>query len=61
MCTSCGYSQPTTAHVLGGCSMAVSQGRFTYHHDKVLHCFVTELLKYFAGSSVILLYADLPG
>jgi len=27
----------------------------------VLHCLATELLKYFAGSSVILPYADLPG
>ena len=41
--------------------MALSQGRFTYHHDKVLHCFAVELLKHFAGSSSILLYADLPG
>ena len=27
----------------------------------VLHCLATELLKYFAGSSVILPYTDLPG
>ena len=32
-------------------------------YDKVLHCLATdhELLKYFAGSSVILPYTDLPG
>jgi len=58
----CGHSQPTTAHILGGCPVALSQGRFTYRHDKILHCLATELLTHFDGSSVILiLYADLPG
>jgi len=60
-CTLCGDSQSTTAHALDGCSVALSQGHFTYHHDNVLHCLATELLKYFAWSSLILLYANLPG
>jgi len=60
-CTLCGHSQPTTAHILGGCPVALSQGCFTYRHDKVLHCLATELLMHFDGSSMILLYADLPG
>ena len=60
-CTLCGHSQSTTAHALGGCSVALSKGRFTYRHDNVLHCLATELLNCFAGSSLILLYANLPG
>jgi len=60
-CKLCGHSQPTRAHILGGCPVALSQGRFTYHHDKILHCLATELLMHFDGSSVILLYTDLPG
>ena len=60
-CTLCGSGQPTTAHVLGGCPGALSQGRFTYHHNKVMHCLATELSKCFTGSSVISIYADLLG
>ena len=60
-CSLCGYSQPTTAHILGGCSVVLSQGHFTYRHDGVLHCLATEISKHFAGSSVVSLYADLPG
>ena len=41
--------------------MSMSQGRFTYHHNKVLHCLTTEMSKHFAGSRMILLYAGLPG
>ena len=36
--------------ILGGCSIALSQGHFTYRHDKVLHFLATELLKHFAGN-----------
>ena len=31
-CTLCGSFQPTTAHVLGGCPVALTQGRFMYRH-----------------------------
>ena len=51
-CSLCGYSQPTTAHILGNCSVALSHGHFTYCHDQVLHCLATEILKHFAGSSL---------
>ena len=60
-CTLCGSGQPTTAHVLGGCPGALSQGRFTYRHNKVLYCLATELSKCLTRSSVILIYADLLG
>jgi len=59
-CSLCGYSQLTTAHVLGGCSVALSQGNFTYRHDRILHCLATEILKHFVGPSVVSVYADLP-
>ena len=29
-CSLCGNTRPTTAHVLGGCPVALSQGCFTY-------------------------------
>jgi len=59
-CTLCGYPQPTTAHVLGGCPSALTQGRFTYRHNQVLRCLASELFKFLTGQSIISLYADLP-
>ena len=35
-----GPSQLTTLHNLNACSEALSQGRFTWHHDSVLNCFL---------------------
>jgi len=52
-------SQPKKAHVLGGYSIALPQGYFNYHYDKVLHFIATEM--FFADSGVILLYDALPG
>jgi len=54
-CTLCGYPQPTTAHVLGGCSSALTQGCFTYYH--VLHYLASELFKFLTGQSMVSLYA----
>lgn len=48
-CMLCGNLQPTTANVLGSYPTALSQGRFTYCHDMVLHYLATKLLKCFAG------------
>ena len=36
MCILCDSSHPTTAHVLGGCPVALSQDRYTYWHDLVI-------------------------
>ena len=49
----------TSAHVLGGCPVALSQGRFTYRHDLVLHCIVSNLSHIFVQSQTIHVYADL--
>ena len=40
--TLCGCTQLTTAHALSGCLSALPQDRFTYHHNKVVHCLTTE-------------------
>ena len=32
----CGSFQTITAHVLGGCTTALTQHHFTYHHNQVL-------------------------
>ena len=34
-CTLCDSNRPTTAHILGGCPVALSQQRYTYRHNKV--------------------------
>ena len=60
-CTLCGCTQPTTAHVLGGCPSALTQGCFTYCHNKVLHCLTTELTNFFSELSTVSVYADLLG
>ena len=46
-CTLCGCVRPTTSHVLGGCPVALSQDRFTYRHDQVLHCLASQLSDFY--------------
>ena len=60
-CSLCGYAYPTSAHVLGGCPVALSQGHFTYRHDQALHYVVSNLSCILAESHTIHVYADLPG
>ena len=45
----------------GGCTVALSQGRFTYRHDQVLYCIVSNLSGLLAESQTTHVYADLPG
>ena len=58
VCALCQSTQPTTNHVLTGCSVALDQVRYTWRHDLVLQVFVRSLLKDLSPSSK--LYADLP-
>ena len=60
-CSLCGCVRPTTAHILNGCPTALSQGRFTYRHDQVLHCLVLGLSEILAELNTVHVYADLPG
>ena len=36
VCTLCHCTQPTTNHILTGCSVALDQGRYAWRHDSVL-------------------------
>ena len=44
-CLLCRSTQPTTNHVLTGCSVALAQGRYTWRHDSVLQVLVQGLQK----------------
>ena len=59
-CTLCDSNHPTTAHILGGCPVALSQQRYTYRHNKVLHILVSKLTTLFADCHVKV-HADLQG
>ena len=53
------YSTATTVHILNGCQEALTQGRFTWRHDSVLNCIISQIKEEIPPSSK--LYADLPG
>ena len=57
-CDLCDSPRPTTAHVLNGCPIALSQHRYTYRHDLVLYFLVTRLVDLF--SILPFVNADLP-
>jgi len=57
-CLLCGHTRPTTAHVLGGCPVALSQGRFTYRHDQVLYCIASNLSGLLAESQTTHVYEE---
>ena len=58
-CALCQSPQPTTNHILTGCSVGLVQGRYAWRHDSVLQGFVCGLQKHVPES--FKLYADLPG
>ena len=60
-CPFCGCTQPTTAHVLGGCPTSLKQGRFTYCHNQVLQGLTAELKKLFSTAGIVSVYTDLQG
>ena len=45
-CHLCKFPQPTTAHILNGCPVALQQGRYTYQHVEVLMCSVMSSFAY---------------
>jgi len=59
-CSLCNSLRPTTAHVLSGCPVALSQHRFTYRHDLVLHSLVTSFVEVFVDLPFVQIYTDLP-
>lgn len=53
------HAQATTAHILGGCPAALTQGCFTYCHNQIVICLATEVLMMFPDLYVIMLtYLD---
>ena len=59
VCTLCHCTQPTTNHILTGCSVALDQGRYTWRRDPVLQVLVRNFKKDLPPCYKI--YADLPG
>ena len=58
VCSLCHSRQPTTNHILTGCSTTLDQGRYTWRHDSVLQVFVQGLQRDLLPCCK--LYADLP-
>ena len=42
-CSLCNFPSPTVSHILIGCPLALSQGRYTWRHDSVLHSLVNDI------------------
>ncbi|XP_065907873.1 uncharacterized protein [Dysidea avara] len=57
-CSLCLSPRPTCHHVLNGCPVALQQGRFTFRHDAVLLCLMSELQ---ACLDNVEIFADLDG
>ena len=60
-CTLCDSNHPTTAHILGGCPVALLQQQYTYRHNKVLHILASKLTTLFADCHDVKVHADLQG
>ena len=57
-CILCDSARPTTAHILGGCPVALSQQRYTYRHDRPGSSFNSLQVE---GIVQICVYADFQG
>ena len=58
-CPLCSSPNATTAHILNGCPEALNQGRFTWRHDSVLKCLLSQTVSKIDDYTEI--FADLPG
>ena len=58
-CTLCDSTCPTTAHMLGGCPVALLQQRHTYRHDQAFHLLASKLKEIFTDNPSIHVFADL--
>ncbi|XP_057310055.1 uncharacterized protein LOC130648052 [Hydractinia symbiolongicarpus] len=45
-CTLCKKPSCNVSYILGACKLALSQGRFTYRHDRILRVLVTAIQKF---------------
>ena len=58
-CDLCEHKNPTSFHILNGCTVALEQGRYTWRHDSVLLKLMRGLLDEFDPN--IKVYCDLEG
>jgi len=59
-CVLCNSIRPTTAHVLSGCPVALTQNRYTYRHNMALQCLVHQFIDIYKHLPSIKVFADLP-
>ena len=52
-CSLCSVKVCTTAHVLSGCKVALSQGRYTFRHDSILRVLRNSLSKFLSSMSPV--------
>ena len=52
-CSLCSVKVCTTAHVLSGCKVALSQGRYTFRHDSILRVLHNSLSKFLSSMSPV--------
>ena len=52
-CSLCSVKVCTTAHVLSGCKVALSQGRYTFRHDSILRVLHNSLSKFVSSMSPV--------
>ena len=57
-CPLCNSPTPTSAHILNGCQEALIQGRYTWRHDSVLNCLLSNVRETLSATSH--LHADIP-
>ena len=57
-CPLCNSPTPTSAHILNGCQEALTQGRYTWRHDSVLNCLLSNVRE--TLSAIVHLYANIP-
>ena len=52
-CSLCSVKVCTTAHVLSGCKVALSQGRYNFRHDSILRVLHNSLSKFLSSVSPV--------
>ena len=57
----CDFNRQTTVHILGGCTVALSQQRYTFHCNQVLYILASKLSTLFADCENVIVFADLHG
>ena len=59
-CSLCDTNCPTTAHILSGCPVALTQQRYTDRHNQVLFILAAKFVETFTSAPFIKVFADLP-